>query len=186
MSLLHAEYDRLTEGTEKDTELLVRMLDGRYQARLCQPCLPSEKMAVVMGNYRAAKLRRDVLLHRSTPPTDWVHPEVPATPSSFTSKPTLPAVTFLAVVNRHPRDVNIRFFEDDHVYLVHGRPSVGSVTGLIHQYAQHFDGHGVATRMIQRRNWPQPGYLRNPVPCDVMQELVQHSMSGPLVQALRT
>jgi len=87
MSLRDAEYDRLTERAQKETELLVCMSDGRYQARLCQPGLPSEKMAVVMGNYRTAKLRRDVLLHRSTPPTDWVHPEVPTTPSSFAGDP---------------------------------------------------------------------------------------------------
>ena len=43
---------------------------------------------------------------------------------------------FLRVLNMHPRDSKLEFFAGDHVYLIDGERSLGSVAGLIHQFAE--------------------------------------------------
>jgi len=75
------------------------------------------------------------------------------------------------VLNMHPRDSRLEFFAGDHVYLIDGERSLGSVTGLIHQFAEEFDAPLAARRMISGRNWPRPGYILPEAPVDVLQAI---------------
>jgi hypothetical protein len=133
--------------------------------------LSMEQQERIALNRAEAKRRRDGMLARPVPPDSWTHPLIPEPPTSFASRPSLPPMEFLAVLNRHPRDVRLRFYENEHVYLLDGRPTLGSVTGLIHQFTQHFDGHTVAIRMVQGVNWPRAGYLRERISVETLAAL---------------
>ena len=62
---------------------------------------------------------------------------MPTTPTDFEAPlPQLPTIRFLEVLNVHPRDSRLRFFASDHKYTWDGQLTLGSVTGLIHQFAQ--------------------------------------------------
>ena len=62
--------------------------------------------------------------------------------------------TLLRERNGHPRDLDITFRADTHVYLVRGVPTLGSVTGVIHHWAQPFDPDETIGNMQRSRNWP--------------------------------
>ena len=89
-------------------------------------------------------------------------------PSSFPERPAeLPATLpddfvkdTLADLNAHPRDKNISFRADDHVYFWKGERVSRSVTQLIHEFAEQFCEQQVISSMQESSNWPRPGYLK--------------------------
>jgi hypothetical protein len=60
----------------------------------------------------------------------------------------VPKINFLEHLHSHPRDRRVRFYADTHTYLVDGRATRGSVTGLVHVLAQPFKAEEVIARMI--------------------------------------
>lgn len=67
---------------------------------------------------------------------------------------------FLAKTNCHPRDKNISFQEEGHIYKIDGidTPPI-SVTTLIHNFFPHFDADEVIDKMMRSKNWPQSKYF---------------------------
>jgi len=62
-------------------------------------------------------------------------------------------LTYLSRKNAHPRDVNIRFQEEGHIYWItgmEGHPT--STTTLIHKFFEPFVPDEVATKMVKGRN----------------------------------
>jgi len=60
----------------------------------------------------------------------------------------------LAIRNAHPRDVNISFEEEDHVYTVLGeRGTYTSVTTFVHEHFDHFDGDAIVARILKSPKW---------------------------------
>ena len=62
-------------------------------------------------------------------------------------------LTYLSRKNAHPRDVNIRFQEEGHIYWItgmDGHPT--STTTLIHKFFEPFVPDEVATKMVKGRN----------------------------------
>ncbi len=109
----------------------------------------------------AVRVRASVLV-RPIPPLTWTQPVVPTKPDDFlTWDRVLPDVSFLRHLNAHPRDRHVQFFPDRHKYLVRGKETLGSVTGLIHAYTNPFDADHVIDRMMRGSRWPRPGYLQN-------------------------
>ena len=90
----------------------------------------------------------------------------------------------LAFVHQHPRDTRVQFFEEPHVYEIDGVPTLGSVTGLIHAFAEVFDSDLVICKMTSGPNWPRPGYMKAPVPEWVLEELRLHPAGAALLQTL--
>lgn len=73
--------------------------------------------------------------------------------------PRAKASESLSLKNAHPRDQNISFREEDHVYFVVGmnkRPI--SVTTLIHKYFPEFDADAVIDKMMASAKWPESKY----------------------------
>jgi hypothetical protein len=91
-------------------------------------------------------------LQRPTPPLHWALPSIPTSPSDFSSLDPLPQMEFLAVLNSHPRDACIQFYADSHTYLLNGRKSNGSVTGLIHQFVHPFNEDDIIPKMMSGRH----------------------------------
>lgn len=177
------DVERAMEETrllQSQTSLHHRMLNNSWR----WSTLPADKQHIIKMNMEQAKRRRDGLINRPHPPPTWSHPDVPDAPTTFVSRPVLPSVTFLAGLNRHVRDARIKFFDDTHTYLLDGRPSMGSVTGLIHQYAQPFHAHAIANRMVLGSNWPRTGYLRNVVSADMLSMLESNTATRKLLSVL--
>lgn len=81
--------------------------------------------------------------------------------------------SYLAKRNKHPRDENIIFQEDGHIYTImskmnareklesllgsHGHPV--SVTTLIHNYFPKFNADLIIGKMMKSRNWPKSKYF---------------------------
>ena len=61
--------------------------------------------------------------------------------------------------NAHPRDSNIVFDEEPHVYYVHGDPNNISVTTLVHKYFPCFNPDEVISKMMRGRNWKNSKYF---------------------------
>ena len=61
----------------------------------------------------------------------------------------------LAITNKHIRDNNIIFYEDDHHYEIITSPHIlfTSVTTLISPYFNDFDRNEAFNKMIQSKNW---------------------------------
>ena len=179
------EVEQAMEATrvlQSQTSLHHRMLDNSWR----WSTLSADQQQVIKMNMAQAKRRRDGLINRPHPPPTWVHQAVPDAPTTFASRPVLPTLTFLAVLNRHSRDARIKFFDDTHTYLLDGRPSMGSVTGLIHQYAQPFHAHVIANRMVLGWNWPRTGYLRKVVPVDILVKLASNTATRNIASLLGT
>lgn len=68
-------------------------------------------------------------------------------------KPTLYSI--LSVINQHPRDKNIQFFEKDHKYVILTEPNIKytSVTTWIHEHFQEFDADNIIENMIKSKGW---------------------------------
>jgi ATP-dependent exoDNAse (exonuclease V) beta subunit len=71
------------------------------------------------------------------------------------TKPILSNV--LAKRNKHPRDENIQFFEEDHRYVIKSDPDFKytSVTTWNHSHFPHFDADGVISNMMKGKNWKE-------------------------------
>ena len=69
----------------------------------------------------------------------------------------------LALLNPHPRDFAVRFVAAGHKYLIGGVPTRGSVTGMVHHFAQDFVEEEVIQAMQESAYWPRPSYLREDV-----------------------
>ncbi|CAE7244816.1 ANKRD50 [Symbiodinium natans] len=80
--------------------------------------------------------------------------ELPATIPDHFVKDTL------AELNTHPRDRNISFQADDHVYFWKGKRVSKSVTQLVHKFTAPFCEEQVISSMRESCNWPRPGYLK--------------------------
>jgi len=130
------------------------------------------QLELISRNREQALRRRTSSLVRPLPPVGWKHPLVPQPPTEWaTWDRSLPDVTFLSCLNAHPRDRALRFYPDTHTYLIHGQPSLGSVTGLIHSFCQVFVADDVIARMVVGRNWPRPGYIQADLPVGLEQTL---------------
>ena len=69
----------------------------------------------------------------------------------------------LALLNPHLRDFAVRFVAAGHKYLIGGVPTRGSVTGMVHHFAQDFVEEEVIQAMQESAYWPRPSYLREDV-----------------------
>jgi len=78
-------------------------------------------------------------------------------------KDKLPEVKYLALLNTHHRDADLQFFPSSHVYTVRGTRTLGSVTGLVHLLAEHFDEDATIRRMLNSSRWPRPGYVNESI-----------------------
>ena len=120
--------------------------------------LSSEQLSVIAQNRAAALRRRAMCLIRPTPPRSWPHVQIPRKPDDMlTWDLDVPNINFLEYLHSHPRDHRVRFYADTHTYLVDGRATRGSVTGLVHMLAQPFKAEEVIARMMAGSQWPRAG-----------------------------
>ena len=88
--------------------------------------------------------------------------EPPSEPIDYESNFVLPEHTTkpLQLVNAHPLDNNLRFFEKPHVYTFHDVPTTASVTYLAHQFERPFDGTNAIRGMKggKKQAWPRKEY----------------------------
>ena len=64
--------------------------------------------------------------------------------------------TFLAKVNKHPRDERIQFFEEGHIYDIDGDRSFTSATTLIGQFHEHFDAEKILEGIRKKGKFDNP------------------------------
>ena len=106
---------------------------------------------------RRRQLKRSGLQIPQAPP-DWIVPQIPLTPTSFLiDVPDASEPTFLKDLHPHDRDKHIVFVKDSHTYYVNGIPTLGSVTGLIHRFAQELDADSIIAKMMKGSRWPRHG-----------------------------
>jgi len=60
---------------------------------------------------------------------------------------------YLAEVNAHPRDKNIRFVEETHEYFINGSKDNISTTTLVHSLFPKFDADDVIRKMRSSKRW---------------------------------
>lgn len=153
----------------------------------CSSGITDEQLARIVENRRLCLERRSRQLVRPLPPLGWNTPQAPDTPADFsTFSVELPRYTFLEHLNAHPRDRHIQFFSDTHTYLIAGRKTLGSVTGLVHAFAQAFVADHVIQRMQRSSNWPRAGYIRSSVSPLVLDTLKLEPDADGLVTLLQT
>jgi len=70
-------------------------------------------------------------------------------------KPTLYNV--LSLINSHPRDKNIQFFEEDHKYIILSEPDVKytSVTTWNHSHFPKFEADSIIDNMMKSKGWKE-------------------------------
>jgi hypothetical protein len=63
----------------------------------------------------------------------------------------------LSVVNAHPRDKNIQFFEEGHKYVISFEPEVKyiSVTTWNHSHFEKFDADKIINNMVKSKGWKE-------------------------------
>ena len=105
------------------------------------------------------------------PPTDWLREKPPAVDA-----------TFLSSINQHVRDKSLTFEPTLHKYRIDDVPTLGSVTGLIHEFCGEFDADVAIKLMKSSSRWPRPGYLRHVMPSEVMDALSQIPQAAALLQ----
>ena len=93
-------------------------------------------------------------------PLDWNFGTLPEQPVDFGAGFELPGheVRLLQTLNPHPRDKRLNFIAVGHLYLIDGTRSLGSVTGLVKQFAHQFDPDVAIQNMMNSRRWPRPEY----------------------------
>ena len=69
-------------------------------------------------------------------------------------------VDVLKYFHPHVRDMRVFFEPDSHTYYVGGKPTNGSVTGMIHFFCKEFDAEAIIQSMMSGYRWPREGYLR--------------------------
>ena len=72
---------------------------------------------------------------------------------------TIDINTYLSIINSHPRDKRIQFFEKDHKYVVLDDldTSYTSVTTWVHSHFPKFDADAIIESMMRGKNWG-PGH----------------------------
>ena len=75
---------------------------------------------------------------------------MPLSPHDFINEevPHVEAV-HLKNCNQHERDQQLQFIASTHKYLIGGVPTLGSVTGLIHHFAEEFEPDSVIKKMTR-------------------------------------
>jgi ATP-dependent exoDNAse (exonuclease V) beta subunit len=70
-------------------------------------------------------------------------------------KPTL--YNILSVRNEHPRDKHIKFYEDEHKYIIDSEPDVKytSVTTWIHEHFEKFEADKIIKKMMSGASWKE-------------------------------
>lgn len=59
----------------------------------------------------------------------------------------------LALKNKHPRDDNILFIPDGHIYQINGKPPPKmSVTSVAHKFFPEFDADGIINKIFSKKN----------------------------------
>lgn len=63
----------------------------------------------------------------------------------------------LSIRNAHPRDKHIKFFEEDHKYIIDLEPDVKytSVTSWIHEHFEKFDSDKIINKMMSGIGWKE-------------------------------
>ena len=63
----------------------------------------------------------------------------------------------LCIRNAHPRDKHIKFFEEDHKYIIDLEPNIKytSVTTWIHKHFEKFDADKIITKMMSGTGWKE-------------------------------
>ena len=103
-----------------------------------------------------------------TPPINWRPGSSPQPPTSFGDDfkpPPLREDLLLEWVHAHQRDVCIKFFPEQHRYEICCKPTLGSVTELVHQLTHPFNADVAIDNMMNSKRWPRPEYtIPNGVP----------------------
>ncbi|CAE8656395.1 unnamed protein product [Polarella glacialis] len=87
------------------------------------------------------------------PPVDFVHGIIPAVEGSL-----------LKNMHLHIRDNALTFEPVAHKYSINGVPTMGSVTGLLHDFVNEFNADTAFQMMRRSRNWPRAEYLQDGLP----------------------
>jgi len=171
------------ESNKARAFLIRQTVQDRKRARIVQSTLTTDQLQRIAASRTRAMAIRASQLVRPSLPEGWPAASVPAEPD-FDSELCLPPVDFLRHLNGHVRDTRLVFYPDTHTYLIDGRKSMGSVTGLIHAFAQPFVETVVISKMKAGRRWPRVEYLRDPLPESLPDALSIVADSGPLRAAL--
>jgi len=158
-------------------------VQDRKRARTVQSTITTDQLQSIEANRAKAIAIRASQLVRPLLPDGWPAVSVPTEPD-FDSELCLPPVDFLRHLNGHVRDTRLVFYPDTHTYLIDGRKSMGSVTGLIHDFSQPFVETVVISKMKAVRRWPRVECLRDPLPESLLDALSIVADSGPLRAAL--
>ena len=59
----------------------------------------------------------------------------------------------LAIKNAHPRDADITFDPEPHIYTVKGEQGYTSVTTWVHQHFDGFDADKILDNMFKGKKW---------------------------------
>jgi len=175
-----------TNRAEALTRRAHRLMTWTRSASPYPATLSQEQLGLLAANRASALARRCAQLHRPLPPMGWRHPANLPVPTMFHDFPaSLPEISWLAQLNEHVRDHQLKFVPASHRYFVAGLQTLGSVTGLIHTVVEEFDAEAVIERMRGGRNWPRPGYLRQPPSQDVLLVLQRNPTTQHLVALLQ-
>jgi hypothetical protein len=65
--------------------------------------------------------------------------------------------SILSELNKHPRDANIRFYEEDHKYVILSEPGIKytSVTTWNHEHFPKFNADEIIENMMKSRGWKE-------------------------------
>lgn len=100
--------------------------------------------------------------------------EIPIIPSILTTPFTflipLTPTKNLSVLNSHPRDNYIQFYEPTHTYTIKGNSDYLSVTTWIHSFFPKFNADEVIRKMMGSRNWNKDNKYFTMTPDQIKQE----------------
>ena len=149
--------------------------------------LTQEQLERIRHNRETAIRIRSSRLVIPRPPSSWDTPRMPNIPTDWLAfDVVMPHYTFLEHLHAHPRDRHIVFFAETHTYLIRGRKSLGSVTGVVHAFAQEFQAHAVIQQMMTGSRWPRPGYLQEAYPAGFLEFLACSPYTAGLAEMLRS
>ena len=82
-------------------------------------------------------------------------------------------IKLLEDTNSHERDEYIFFFEKPHIYTIYGQPTQLSVSGIAHDYQEHFDPQGTIRNMkrSKKQMWPRLQYVKSAQRVDSVDDL---------------
>ena len=125
--------------------------------------LTLQMRAKVARNYAVAVVRKLLPCGLKLPdlPDQWWPADMPILPVDFMDNFVLPSggSKLLQKLHPHPLDERISFEPMTHQYTIDGVPTIGSVTALVHVFAEKFDADTAIKLMINGRNWPRQEYM---------------------------